>query len=126
MPDVFHVRLVEHLRRYFACGGMPDALGRWVETGAIVQVDKVLSDLLDSYERDFAKHGGRAQFAKPVSYTHLDVYKRQAPQRAGRDITKQMLRHRQMVLDQMDFKQKAEEKKMSMSTNIGFLPMNLR
>lgn len=64
MPDFFHVRLVEHLRRYFACGGMPEALGRWVETGDIVQVDKVLSDLLDSYERDFAKHGGRAQFAK--------------------------------------------------------------
>ena len=44
-----------------------------------------------------------------------------APQRAGRDITKQMIRHRQMVLDQMDFKQKAEEKKMSMSKNIARL-----
>lgn len=44
-----------------------------------------------------------------------------APQRAGRDITKQMLRHRQMVLDQMDFKQKAEEKKMNMSKNIARL-----
>lgn len=44
-----------------------------------------------------------------------------APQRAGRDITKQMLRHRQMVLDQMLFKQKAEEKKMSMSKNIARL-----
>lgn len=44
-----------------------------------------------------------------------------APQRAGRDRTKQMLRHRQMFLDQMDFKQKAEEKKMSMSKNIARL-----
>ena len=44
-----------------------------------------------------------------------------APQGAGRDITKQMLRHRQMVLDQMDFKQKTEEKKMSMSKNIARL-----
>ena len=44
-----------------------------------------------------------------------------APQRAGRDITKQMLRNRQMVLDQMDFKQKAEEKKMGMSKNIARL-----
>lgn len=44
-----------------------------------------------------------------------------APQRAGRDITKQMLRHRQMVLDQAEFKQKAEEKKMSMSKNIARL-----
>lgn len=44
-----------------------------------------------------------------------------APQRAGRDITKQMLRHRQTDLDQTDFKQKAEEKKMSMSKNIARL-----
>lgn len=44
-----------------------------------------------------------------------------APQRAGRDITKQMLRYRQTDLDQTDFKQKAEEKKMSMSKNIARL-----
>lgn len=44
-----------------------------------------------------------------------------APQRAGRDIAKQMLRHRQTYLDQMEFEQKAEEKKMSMSKNIARL-----
>ena len=44
-----------------------------------------------------------------------------APQRAGRDITKQMLRHRLTDLDQMEFEQKAEEKKMSMSKNIARL-----
>lgn len=27
VPDFFHVRLVEHLRRYFACGG--HARGSW-------------------------------------------------------------------------------------------------
>ncbi len=43
---------------------MPEAVARWCETQDTVAVDKVLSDLLDSYERDFAKHGGRAQFAK--------------------------------------------------------------
>lgn len=64
LPEFFDTRLTEHMQRYFASGGMPEALGRWVETGDINQVDKVLSDLLDSYERDFAKHGGRSQFAK--------------------------------------------------------------
>ena len=44
-----------------------------------------------------------------------------SPQRAGRDITKRMLRHGQTDLDQMEFKQKAEEKKMSMSKNIARL-----
>ena len=64
IPDLFHNQLSDHLRRYFASGGMPEAVQRWVETSDIQQVDKVLSDLLDSYERDFAKHGGRGQFAK--------------------------------------------------------------
>lgn len=64
LPDMFARQLIEHLRRFFATGGMPEAVGRWCETADIAAVDKVLSDLLDSYERDFAKHGGRTQFAK--------------------------------------------------------------
>lgn len=44
-----------------------------------------------------------------------------APQRAGRDITKQMLRHRHTMIDRMGIKRKAEEKKMSMSKNIARL-----
>ena len=44
-----------------------------------------------------------------------------APQRAGRDITKQMLRQRHTMTDRMGIKRKAEEKKMSMSKNIARL-----
>ena len=64
IPDMFNNQLVELLQRYFVVGGMPEAVLRWVETQFVEDVDKVQSDLLDSYERDFAKHGGRAQFAK--------------------------------------------------------------
>ncbi len=64
VPDMFNNQLVELLQRYFVVGGMPEAVVRWAETGLAADVDKVQSDLLDSYERDFAKHGGRAQFAK--------------------------------------------------------------
>ncbi len=64
IPDLFANQLREHLRRYFAVGGMPEAVARWAQTGNIDQVDMVLANLLDSYERDFAKHGGKGQFAK--------------------------------------------------------------
>lgn len=36
----------------------------WAQTHDVAEVERALSDLLDSYERDFAKHAGAAQFAK--------------------------------------------------------------
>lgn len=64
VPDLFSHQLEERLRQFFSTGGMPEAVLRWTQTGDMDTVDKVLSDLLDSYERDFAKHGGGALFAK--------------------------------------------------------------
>ena len=64
VPALFATRLQEQLQRFFMTGGMPEAVERWTQTGDVGAVDKVLSDLIDSYERDFAKHGGSGQFAK--------------------------------------------------------------
>lgn len=43
---------------------MPEAVETWNEERDFNAVDQVLGDLIDSYERDFAKHGGKAGFAK--------------------------------------------------------------
>lgn len=64
IPDVFNAQLVEQLMRYFAVGGMPEAVATWVDAADMGEVDRVLGDLIDSYERDFAKHGGARQFVK--------------------------------------------------------------
>lgn len=64
IPDLFAARFEDNLRAYFAVGGMPEAVLRWKMTNDIAQVDEVLAALVDSYERDFAKHGGARQFAK--------------------------------------------------------------
>lgn len=64
LPDLFANQLEERLRQFFSTGGMPEAVLRWAQLGDMRAVDKVLSDLLDSYERDFAKHGGRFLFAR--------------------------------------------------------------
>ncbi|MBP3884836.1 MAG: ATP-binding protein [Olsenella sp.] len=64
LPEVFCSQLEEQLRAYFAVGGMPEAVRAYAEGEGWASVDRVLSDLLDSYERDFAKHGGSAMYAK--------------------------------------------------------------
>ncbi|MDO4796597.1 MAG: DUF4143 domain-containing protein [Coriobacteriales bacterium] len=64
VPSMISARLAEELQRYFVVGGMPEAVKRWSETSDVGQVDRVLADLLDSYDRDFAKHGGVAMYAK--------------------------------------------------------------
>lgn len=64
IPDLFANQLFEMLQRYVSISGMPEAINVWLQTEDMSEVDKVLSDLLDSYERDFAKHGGSSQYAK--------------------------------------------------------------
>lgn len=64
VPQVFATRLEDRLKQYFATGGMPEAVSTWCQTGDVSAVDAVLDDLLDSYERDFAKHGGASMYAK--------------------------------------------------------------
>ena len=66
IPDIFANRLTDHLKAYFAVGGMPEAVLRWKLTGDISQVDEVLANLVSSYERDFAKHGGARLYPKLV------------------------------------------------------------
>ena len=56
IPDAFFNPLEEKLKMYYVIGGMPEAVRTWVEEGDIREVDRVLSEILDSYESDFGKH----------------------------------------------------------------------
>ncbi len=56
IPDAFFNPLEEKLKMYYVIGGMPEAVKVWTEDGDIKEVDRVLSDILDSYESDFGKH----------------------------------------------------------------------
>lgn len=64
IPDIFAAQLEERLQEYFAVGGMPEVVRAYASGMGWLEVNRVLSDLLDSYERDFAKHGGAAMYAK--------------------------------------------------------------
>lgn len=56
IPDAFFNPLEEKLKMYYVIGGMPEAVKAWIEDGDIKEVDRILSDILDSYEGDFGKH----------------------------------------------------------------------
>ena len=44
------------LKCYFVTGGMPEVVSAWTEEKDPKEVDKILSDILTSYESDFGKH----------------------------------------------------------------------
>ena len=56
IPDAFFTPLAEKLKTYFITGGMPEAVSVWTEDKDPQAVDKVLSDIITSYESDFCKH----------------------------------------------------------------------
>lgn len=56
IPDAFFTPLTEKLKCYFITGGMPEPVKVWTEERDPKAVDRVLSDILSSYESDFGKH----------------------------------------------------------------------
>ncbi|MBE6507130.1 MAG: ATP-binding protein [Methanocorpusculum parvum] len=64
IPAAFFQPLNEKLKMYLITGGMPEAVLEWVSTGDIMRADKILSQILLAYERDFAKHMTPKDFPK--------------------------------------------------------------
>lgn len=56
IPDAFFNPLYEKLKMYFVTGGMPESVLMWTAEHDTERMQRVLADILDSYERDFAKH----------------------------------------------------------------------
>lgn len=56
IPSAFSTQLEEKLKVYFIVGGMPEAVDCWVKEKDIEKVEKILEQILVSYENDFSKH----------------------------------------------------------------------
>jgi predicted AAA+ superfamily ATPase len=56
IPDIFHTQLIEAYKVYLCCGGMPEAIVRYLENRDWNEVDMVNNQILTSYTLDFAKH----------------------------------------------------------------------
>jgi len=60
LPEVLHLRLLEHLRTFFITGGMPEAVAQYIKTSDFLTCQQVQNDLIQSLESDFARYKQRS------------------------------------------------------------------
>lgn len=51
-----HEKLVDLLRQYYYVGGMPEAVKKYIDTGALQAVRRIQKRILGGYDADFSKH----------------------------------------------------------------------
>jgi predicted AAA+ superfamily ATPase len=56
LPEPFHEKLLHLLKLYFYIGGMPEVVAEYVQRENLSLVREVQLEILNSYEKDFAKH----------------------------------------------------------------------
>lgn len=54
--NIVHEKLVELLRQYYYVGGMPEAVQKYIDTGALQAVRRIQNRILSGYDIDFSKH----------------------------------------------------------------------
>ena len=59
LAEALHNKLTTLIRSYFLVGGMPEAVGKWVETHDYLQCQEVQDDIISGYEDDFPKYRKR-------------------------------------------------------------------
>ncbi len=64
LPDAFFNPLYEKLKMYYVTGGMPESVLMWTQARDVSAMQNTLSDIIDAYERDFAKHPDVSEFPK--------------------------------------------------------------
>lgn len=64
IPSAFFNSLYEKIKMYYVTGGMPEAVLMWTEAKDVDAMQTVLSDIINSYERDFAKHPETKEYPK--------------------------------------------------------------
>lgn len=64
IPDAIFDILREKLKMYLIIGGMPEAVRLWTETHDMQATERVLFDITEAYQRDFAKHPTASEFQK--------------------------------------------------------------
>lgn len=64
VASAFYNVLYEKIKMYYVTGGMPEAVLMWTQTRDVDAIQAVLSDIISSYERDFAKHPETKEYPK--------------------------------------------------------------
>lgn len=56
IPNPMHEKLMQFLKLYFFIGGMPEAIAEYVKNEKLPVIREIQLEILNAYERDFAKH----------------------------------------------------------------------
>ena len=77
MPIVIHNKLLDFLGHYFAIGGMPEAVHKWVKTQNAKESFEVHHQIIENYQMDFRK------YAKQHQVKYLEQLYNQIPHLIG-------------------------------------------
>lgn len=64
IPVPMHEKLLQLLKFYFFIGGMPEAIAEYVKTENVGVVREIQLEILNAYEKDFAKHAPTHEIMK--------------------------------------------------------------
>lgn len=81
LEEVIHTKILDLLGEYLSIGGMPEAVGRWIQTKDPASVLNVLQQIAATYRQDFEKYARKAQ----VKY--LEQLFRQIPHFVGQEFS---------------------------------------
>lgn len=62
--DVFHDRLINHVKTYCFIGGMPEVVKHYIEHKDVLSVREIQNEILAAYKRDFSKYNDKTQALK--------------------------------------------------------------
>lgn len=87
VPESLTGRMTDLLKTYYVTGGMPEAVGKWLGTKDVSEVEKIQRGILDSYDLDFAKH------APTMDIPKLGLIWKSIPTQLARENSKFMFGH---------------------------------
>ena len=90
IPDIFFHPLVDQLKLFFICGGMPEAVVTLLQKQDTEKTQQVLQNILSAYSLDFSKHAENREIPK-INYLWASI-----PSQLARDNKKflyQSVRH---------------------------------
>jgi predicted AAA+ superfamily ATPase len=75
--SAFHMRMLEHYKKYLIVGGMPECVESWVSNSAPEEITAIQEEIISLYENDFTKHSEKVNSGRI-----LQVFRSIVPQLA--------------------------------------------
>jgi predicted AAA+ superfamily ATPase len=64
LHDLVHQKLLLYFKKFLVIGGMPEAVSKYVASGDLLEVQRVLNDLVIAVQADFSKYKSRVSAAR--------------------------------------------------------------